>query len=71
LAAEVVRAAGGKVLLQEVINWGDTDVLLDCFTLFARAEAPWTPHPSQIKNPNHMQEANNIRLNQRPWCVTR
>jgi len=71
LVADAVQAARGKVLLQEVINWGDTDVLLDGFTLFARAEAPWTPHPSAIKNANYMQEANNIRLNQSPWCVAR
>lgn len=35
--AQLVEGSGGRVLLQEAVNWG-SDSCIDCFTTFARAD---------------------------------
>lgn len=59
--ADLVRAAGGRVLLQELVNWGG-DTLSDCFTLFARRADGAEPAPHAVlENPRFMDEARAIR----------
>ncbi|MBS7812535.1 class I SAM-dependent methyltransferase [Roseococcus pinisoli] len=66
LVADIVNRGGGRVLLQEVINWGG-DHLHDCLTLFTQGSqigaAP------VLVNPGFMAEAFNIRDFQAPWAV--
>ncbi len=59
--AGITDRAGGKVLLQERVNWGGgTPHLTDCFTLLARQEHPSSATPVEIDNPRFMVEASII-----------
>jgi len=49
---DLVERNGGKVLVQEVINWGEH--LHDCFTLFARGTAYVNAQTVRLKNPRYM-----------------
>ena len=61
-----VARAGGRILVQEQINWGDQD-LTDCLTLFVREEHPDTAPPIHTENPRFMAEASMIRASQSPY----
>jgi SAM-dependent methyltransferase len=64
-----VERAGGKVLIQEQINWGGSE-LIDGLTLFAKSGRPGPAITIEISNPNFMAEADMIRNAQRPYsCV--
>jgi SAM-dependent methyltransferase len=61
-----VSENGGKILVQERINWGEAN-LSDCLTLFARKEHTDTAPPAQIENPNYMEEADRIHDTLAPY----
>jgi SAM-dependent methyltransferase len=65
---KLVERHGGKVLVQEVINWGG-EHLHDCFTLFARGAAYPTAETVLLKNPRYMEEAFVIRNFQSGYAV--
>lgn len=58
--AEIVKQAGGYVLLQECLNWG-TEEKIDAFTLFCRADRDALPVTLLIENNDFMREARLIR----------
>lgn len=61
VVAAITRQAGGKILLQERLNWGGgAPHLTDCLTVFARREYPSTAAPIDIDNPRFMIEASII-----------
>lgn len=51
------QAAGIKVVSQELINWGSSQVLNDVFSYFERAEDAPAGDLNLIENPDFMQEA--------------
>jgi SAM-dependent methyltransferase len=63
---EVIRAARGKVLVQEEVNWGATS-LIDAFTLFASSGAQARGRPVLLKNAKFMLEAQLIKENLSPY----
>jgi SAM-dependent methyltransferase len=58
IVAGLVDSNGGKVLVQEIINWGVPE-MTDCLTLFCRKENPLVRQASPIffENPNFMNNA--------------
>ena len=64
--AEIVNASGGKILMQEYINWGG-NVLNDCLTLLARADAYSDVAPTVLTNMRFMDEAALISQYQAPY----
>jgi SAM-dependent methyltransferase len=64
--AEVVDKSGGKVLFQEVINWGSPH-LIDCLTIFGRAEAYGHWQTVNLVNNHWVEEMNLIREFQSPY----
>jgi SAM-dependent methyltransferase len=60
LVAECVKQNHGKVLIQEIINWGG-DHLHDCLTLFARKDSEWPNEPIFLRNSRFNEEARLIR----------
>lgn len=62
-----VERHGGRVLVQERINWGGGPYLADCITLFARNEHV-SKIPAQIlENDQFFEEAELIKANQSPY----
>ena len=61
VVAELIKRSGGTVLIQELINWGGDERLIDCLTLFARHGAYPSVKAVQLKNPSFMKEATLIR----------
>jgi SAM-dependent methyltransferase len=66
--AEVIDGCGGKVLVQEIINWGGAD-LIDCLTVFGREDAFGRWSPIEISNSRWVDEMNIIREIQSPYCT--
>jgi 2-polyprenyl-3-methyl-5-hydroxy-6-metoxy-1,4-benzoquinol methylase len=64
--AELVSTCGGKIILQELVDWGESLEPLDCLTLFGRAQHPHLA-PVRIVNQRFMDEANHIRRVQAPY----
>jgi SAM-dependent methyltransferase len=62
----LITACGGKVLVQEVINWVQTG-LIDCLSTFGRAEDFPGHGPIQLTNSHFMEEAAVIREFQSPY----
>jgi len=60
LVSRMILDAGGRVLIQEKINWGHAECN-DCLTLFGWAGPA---EPKLIENHDFMLEGNNIRKNQ-------
>ncbi len=58
--AEIVKQAGGHVMLQECLNWG-TEEKIDAFTLFCVADRDVLPEMVVIENSDFMREAHIIR----------
>lgn len=60
VSADVVAAligdSGGRVLVQEIVNWGG-EHLIDCLTLFARLDSYKSIQPVRLRNPLFMGEA--------------
>jgi SAM-dependent methyltransferase len=68
LVREVVERSGGRVLVQEELNWGGT-ALTDAFTLFSTEAAFAGHHPVLVKNPSFMLEAELVRKNLSPYSA--
>jgi FkbM family methyltransferase len=47
---KIIEAHGGRVLVQEMINWGGGEDLADCMTLFARHNYPSNDEPVILRN---------------------
>jgi SAM-dependent methyltransferase len=64
--AEVVRRSGGRVLVQELVNWGGEEPI-DCFTLFGlgRQSSPAVVIP----NREFMQQARFVKEIYLPYAV--
>jgi hypothetical protein len=50
------EAAALRCIGQELVNWG-TRRMIDCFSLFTRADSVWARPNRVIENPNFMREA--------------
>jgi SAM-dependent methyltransferase len=58
--ADIVVKSGGRMILQECLNWGTT-AQIDAFTLFGKSNGEaQEPFPT-VSNPDFMAEANIIR----------
>jgi SAM-dependent methyltransferase len=57
---DLVGVHHGVVLLQEMLNWGDTH-LIDCFSIFGRSDSYSECVTEIIQNPRFMEEASIIR----------
>jgi hypothetical protein len=68
LVADMVQRAGGKVLIQERVNWGGPD-LLDCLTLLARHGHPHCAPAVIVDNSRFMEEAAINREIHAPYCA--
>jgi SAM-dependent methyltransferase len=64
--AEIVANEGGRVLIQEVINWGG-EYTHDGLTLFSQAAAFKSQRPMLLKNSKFMEEATLVRQFQSPY----
>ena len=68
LVADLVAYHGGKIIVQECVNWDATSLdLTDCFSLFGREDHPNSTVAVQLKNPRYMDEAVIIREAQSPY----
>lgn len=67
-ARETIERSGGRVLIQEEINWGAGGIT-DAFTLFSRAAAFPGREPVLLKNLSFMHEAHLVRVNQSPYSA--
>lgn len=65
--AEIIRANGGSVIIQETITWLDAN-LLDCLTTFGRADGAADSRAVRIDNPDFGAEALFIKRYQAPYC---
>jgi len=64
-AEKMRRFAAGcnlRCIAQELVNWRTRRILLDCFTLLARANDPGATASQVMQNPRFMQEARRVRL---------
>lgn len=68
VVADLVEKDGGKILIQEVINWGGQHTH-DCLTLFCRADAFASHAPLFLTNPKFMEEAFLIKQYQSPYSA--
>jgi hypothetical protein len=66
LVAALIGDSGGRVLVQEVVNWGD-EYLIDCLTLFARLESYKSTQPIRLRNPLFIGEATVVQHFQSPY----
>jgi SAM-dependent methyltransferase len=72
--AELIRGCGGRVLIQEMINWHDTAQLRDCMTIFMRRESTFEDCQSgaiRLINPRFMDEATLIKSYHRHYSGLR
>jgi SAM-dependent methyltransferase len=68
LVEKAIRRAGGKVLVQEEVNWGATS-LIDAFSLFTTSTAQVHGDPVFLKNDKFMLEAQLIKENLSPYSA--
>jgi SAM-dependent methyltransferase len=54
------RDAGLQCIGQEVINWGRSRRMIDCFSLVARARSRWARPNTVVRNPDFMREARSV-----------
>jgi len=66
--ADLIKRAGGMILIQEVINWGG-EHLIDCLTLFTRHDTYPSAKAVYLKNPLFMGEATLIQNFQSPYSA--
>jgi SAM-dependent methyltransferase len=64
--SDIVAECGGIVLVQEILNWGGPD-LIDCVTMFGKAEAFANRNTVRIVNSQWVDEMNIIREIQSPY----
>ncbi len=60
IVGDLITRGGGRVLVQEVVNWGG-EHLIDCLTLFARSDAFPNTQIVRLRNPVYMGEATLIQ----------
>jgi len=58
--ADLVQGAGGRMIVQEVINWG-VEEMIDCLSLLGRADRDAEKPPVFLRNPHYMLEAKLIK----------
>jgi hypothetical protein len=58
--SKLITSHGGKVLVQELVNWGGT-ILHDCLTLFGNAAEYADIDSVYLENPGFMDEASLIK----------
>ncbi len=68
IVANLIEAAGGIVLVQEVINWRDPN-LIDALTTFGRASDFPDRTTTRLTNPRFMEEAALIKDYQHPYTT--
>ncbi len=68
--ANLIVNDGGKILIQEIINWAGEHTQ-DCLTLFCRADAFPSHEPVFLTNPNFMEEAVLVKQFQSPYSALR
>jgi 2-polyprenyl-3-methyl-5-hydroxy-6-metoxy-1,4-benzoquinol methylase len=68
VVANTIESAGGRIIVQEVVNWGHNE-LIDCFTLFGRADRGLERPPIFLRNPHYMDEAKIIAAFQSHYAV--
>jgi hypothetical protein len=66
--ARLVAVHGGRVLLQELLNWGRSDPC-DCITVFAPNGSRCPATPLVLNNQSFMAEAEIIKNYQSPYAV--
>lgn len=64
---EIVMSSGGKILCQEVLDWGGADAI-DCFTTFCKTEAFPDSVEKQFTNNQFMEEAGIIKKVHHQYC---
>jgi SAM-dependent methyltransferase len=69
--AALIGRHGGRVLIQEIVNWGGP-LLSDCITMFARAHSPVKgPVSTVVTNSLFMDEATIIKRSQSQYARLR
>jgi FkbM family methyltransferase len=63
----IIEAHGGRVLVQEMINWGGGEDLPDCMTLFARSDYPSDAEPVILRDNQLPMETRLIKEFQSPY----
>ena len=63
---ESIETSGGRILIQEKINWGAHECT-DCLTTFSREDAYSSLQPVTLENQEFMREGNYIREFQSPY----
>ena len=66
VVAELVKRGDGKILIQEIVDWG-CDHLIDCFSLFTRRDSFPSAQAVRLENSIYMGEAKLIRHFQSPY----
>jgi SAM-dependent methyltransferase len=68
VVGDLITRGGGRVLVQEVVNWGG-EHLIDCLTLFAHSDAYPNTQTVHRRNPVYMGEATLIQNFQSPYSA--
>jgi SAM-dependent methyltransferase len=68
IVADTIDAAGGRVLVQEAVNWVFNMALTDVFTTFGRVQDFPDHVPVHLANPRYMDEAEMILGFQSPYA---
>jgi SAM-dependent methyltransferase len=68
VVGKLIERSGGTILIQEVVNWGG-EHLIDCLTLFARADSYPSAKTVRLNNPLFMGEATIIQNFQSPYSA--
>jgi SAM-dependent methyltransferase len=71
LFATYARNAGLQCIGQEIINWGRSRRMIDCFSLATRPTSKWARPNRVVQNPNFMREANYVSGLTRLYASTR
>jgi SAM-dependent methyltransferase len=73
--AKTAHDAGLMCIGQEIINWGTSRRMIDCFSLVTRPTSKWARPNTVVHNPNFMKEARQVsrsaRLYTRPGMPPR
>jgi SAM-dependent methyltransferase len=54
---DLIHQNDGSVIMQEMINWGTSPILIDCLTTFSRANGRKAVETVHLANPRFMDEA--------------
>jgi hypothetical protein len=70
LFAKAAHDAGLQCIGQEVINWGTSRRMIDCFSLVTRPTSKWARPNTVVRNPNFMREARQVARTSRLYART-